>query len=850
MTRLPMTSSQDLNDSLLTSALRMRPFEHSLRHLKDNLDDSENRRVVLVHKLKEAQETLELQNDRLNRIEGTAKTNSVLVDDLKYKEKEYRDKINALERSEDEKRLLKSENDRLRDEMQSRIDKLDFQLRSLQAQHQVSETENIKRSNLLEQSTTALSLLENENTKLKKDKDALRHEILVAKEAMELAREKFGPMEDQNRSLRHEMERIKEENERLAHKAQSSTSKLNELKDLTETMREENEKLASSWKQLSEEKQKLAREIDSNQETHREARARVTNLATERDRLFNEKMEMTSKIQQLMIDKEQIEKTKIALEEQIAEQEEELARIRKGVKRKDEERRLLEETVHESKQNYDDLFKELSNVRAYYERSLEQISVLENNKQLAMQQLELSEHEKDRLRNENERLRESVEGKSRDLRNEREQLEEAVLDLKEDLRQMKQEKTKSENKIQELEIKLEKANESVKEISTLKQGEIDNLKSACDRLSASNAKKESELEGMTEKIQHMEIQHERLREELKTYKEDCEQLQDQVEDIKKLKDENRRLLQEKAENEQVIKLLETQKEVLSKSADSSMEKLKDIDKLTDKITQYRSENEHLRSRISELEKVRDNLIAQKEELLANSELIYKKPQMEELEAKIAELRDANKQLREINEQVNEKAEMLQQENVTLKDAVGGDGSVVPRVELERLTREKERLQSDLDHLKQEHENLEERHQRFIIQYGHEGSETQKDKETISRLEREKEALEKTVALINGQMLLVEGGKKRLDDVVDDLQTEIVSLRQQLEEAEKKNHSSRHQPEVEALQEEVNILNEQLDEAKYEQDKQRRLIQTLKDDIEEERNKKPTQIRSSVGQVQK
>ena len=29
----------------------------------------------------------QLQNDRLNRIEGTAKTNSVLVDDLKYKEK-------------------------------------------------------------------------------------------------------------------------------------------------------------------------------------------------------------------------------------------------------------------------------------------------------------------------------------------------------------------------------------------------------------------------------------------------------------------------------------------------------------------------------------------------------------------------------------------------------------------------------------------------------------------------------------------------------------------------------------------------------------------------------------------
>ena len=59
MTRLPMTSSQDL-DPLLTQSQRMRPFEHSLRHLKDNLDDSENRRIVLVHKLKEAQETLEV----------------------------------------------------------------------------------------------------------------------------------------------------------------------------------------------------------------------------------------------------------------------------------------------------------------------------------------------------------------------------------------------------------------------------------------------------------------------------------------------------------------------------------------------------------------------------------------------------------------------------------------------------------------------------------------------------------------------------------------------------------------------------------------------------------------------
>lgn len=59
MSRLHLNTSQDL-DPGLNSSLRSRPFELSLRHLKDNLDDSENRRIVLVHKLKEAQETLEV----------------------------------------------------------------------------------------------------------------------------------------------------------------------------------------------------------------------------------------------------------------------------------------------------------------------------------------------------------------------------------------------------------------------------------------------------------------------------------------------------------------------------------------------------------------------------------------------------------------------------------------------------------------------------------------------------------------------------------------------------------------------------------------------------------------------
>ena len=45
---------------------------------------------------------------------------------------------------------------------------------------------------------------------LLQDKDTFRQEILVAKEAMELAREKFGPMEEENKLLKTEVERHKE----------------------------------------------------------------------------------------------------------------------------------------------------------------------------------------------------------------------------------------------------------------------------------------------------------------------------------------------------------------------------------------------------------------------------------------------------------------------------------------------------------------------------------------------------------------------------------------------------------------------------------------------------------------
>ena len=54
--------------------------------------------------------------------------------------------------------------------------------------------------------------------------------------------------------------------------------------------------------------------------------------------------------------------------------------------------------------------------------------------------------------------------------------------------------------------KLQKANDDLKETATLKQGEIDMLKSTCDRLSAGATQKEQEIQELNERSQQQQLQ--------------------------------------------------------------------------------------------------------------------------------------------------------------------------------------------------------------------------------------------------------------------------------------------------------------------------------------------------------
>ncbi|XP_076443559.1 uncharacterized protein LOC143282022 isoform X3 [Babylonia areolata] len=808
--RLPRSRSLSRLNGLTTQEMTEMLQEKPLRHLQTQLEDSEARRTVLMHKLKEAQATLELQNDRLAKIETSAKDNSVLVEDLKFKEREYRKKITQLQASEEEKQMLQMENIRLREEMQNRIDTLDFQLKSLKSQHLSTEDDHERRVSLLDQTTAALSLLEEENSKLQRDRDKLREEISVMKEAFQLSKTRYSSIEEEGKSNRAEMDKLREENQGLNKRVHEMAGQMIELRSLLQAVKDDNERLSSSWKTATEGKSRASKQVEGYQDTLADLKSRLSAAVADKDRLFQERLDLNNKVQKMILEKEQLLKAQMILEEQIVDQQKILEKTQNSTSHQDNQKKYLEDELAAVKRVSEDLSTELASVKAFYERALEQLSVAENGKKIQEQQLQLAEQERKRLQGELARLTQIVDGHHRDEREERQHLEETILKMRNEMKGQKYDKEQLTKKCQEIETKLKKANDEIRGGIGRQHKDMETWKTTCDRLTSSVTRKETELQNLSDKCHNLEKQLSRVQEDLRQSKEKEEISSDVKEDLERLQDENRRLLQEKAENEQMLQLLETQRDVLSKSTESSLNKLQDVEQLSGKVDQMRSENELLRQRISELEKVRDNLIKQKEELLASGELIYKSQSLEELECKMEELREANKHLRDINEVMSNKMQIVEQENLQLKQSLD-DGST--KIELRRLQEENSHLLGENKKMRKENQQI--------------ASHTSKDLESstkeLQKMRKERDALQKQVQLINGQLSLLEGSKKRSDETAQRTLDELTQVRSQLE-ANRKECA-----EAKRVAAQVKNLSEQLHRAKEQQESQEKLIRTMKEE---------------------
>ncbi|GFO24555.1 laminin subunit alpha-3, partial [Plakobranchus ocellatus] len=563
-------SISSMSGSQPNSATMLHPTsqtDRSLREMQAALDDSESRRAVLMVKLKEAQTTLELQGDRLKKIESSAKENSLLAEDLKKKEKEYRMKISQLESAEKENQMLQVDNMRLREEMQERISALDYQLKYLKSQHHNSESENNKRISLLDHTTMALSLLEEENSKLQQEKEKLHSEIALLRDAFCLTKTRFGALDEENKTIKNESIRLKEDNSALSKKVQEMAGQMIELRSLLQAVKDENERLSTTWRSSAEDKTRAARQVEGYQDTISDIKARLAATSADRDRLFQEKLEMNGKIQQMVLDKEQLMKAKLNLEDQLNEQASKSPGVSSKAMdvRRDFDQRELNKELASVKKVSEELSSELATLKSQYERSLEQVASLERSKAVLHSQSDLVEQERRRMQSEIDRLNQALSDKNHEQNRTHDYQDEQIQRMRTDLKEMRYQKNEHENKIQELEARLAHANEGLREGTALQHSELDTWKNTCERLTSSVTRKESELQNLTDRCHEMEDTVSGLRQEIRVLKDKNEMLSDRDEEAERLKDEVRRLLQEKAENEQMIRLLETQKSVLTKN---------------------------------------------------------------------------------------------------------------------------------------------------------------------------------------------------------------------------------------------------------------------------------------------
>ncbi|XP_059155413.1 myosin-11-like isoform X2 [Physella acuta] len=800
--------------------------EKSAQELQTALDESESRRNTLMHKLKEAQTTLDLQNERLGKIESAAKENNAMVEDLKFKEREYRKKINQLESAEEEKQKLKMENLRLREEMQDRISALDFQLKSLKSQHHSTESDNDKRVHLLNHTTTILSLLEEENTKLQQDKEKLQSENALMKEAFGMTKTRFGTLDNDNRNLTNECIRLKEDNTVLSRKVQEMAGQMMELRSLLQAVRDENERLSSTWRHSTEDKVQAAKQVESYKDMLTDLKARLSATSADRDRLFQEKLEMSSRIQQMVLEKEQLMRAKLSLEDQIGAQQ---IRYSPHKHRKQNvDNGDLNAELTSVKKVCEELTSELSSVKVSYERALEQVSVLERSKAIWQSQQELLNQERLRLQSELDRSTQVKNGKSSDESKDRNFQDEIIQRLRAELKQVKYERNNIESRVHELETKLARANEGLREESLFQYSELDTWKSTCERLTSTVNRKESELQNLTDRCHEMEDMVTNLRHELHIFKDKSKVLSFKEEEAERIKAENRRLLQEKAENEQMIKLLETQKSVLAKNSEDGIHKFREVGNQSSHVDKLKDENETLRRRIKELEIVRDNLVQQKEQMLNKTGFLSNNVGFLSSSLGLEELEKKNKELKETNESLSYKLNLANQENKRIKKTLSSPSS---KNEAERLKEENLKLQDELNRIKQDFENVS----------------SKQEKPDMVKLQKEKDAVQKQVTLLQGQIHLMEGSKKRADEEIKQLNSELDEVRSKYIQVnnEKGLRNLFGEDHVREIQE----LKRQLEKSEEIQKNQEQVIHNLKQEQKVDGNTEVADLKKNIQELQ-
>ncbi|XP_033107531.1 centromere-associated protein E-like [Anneissia japonica] len=614
----------------------------SLRSMKDAMYESEKRRVALMDKLREAQETLQLQTDQLREHEAMLTDKQNTVQALVTTNESLQQKIINLQRQSDVNEVSRNETDKKKEVLQRRVDDLDQKLKSLQTSHSTIQSEHRQREVMLEQTTLTLKLVEEENDQLKQTRDTMLKEALALRESLQMSRtkcEKFKVEQKEHEGIRQNCNLLTSKNMEISSELLESQSIVNELRNQLQFIEGDKMKL------IQERDSFQSRAVDL-EETCSDLSNKLGTASNTKERLIQEKVDLQQLLKYAGFEKEQILTAKKELEERVEEFRTSSHRLTNELRDAQQDKERLENELSAVKKVGEGLSSELSTVKKNLEATEEEERQLQSEKKSAQQQSAYWENEVKRLTGERDSYSKSVDRLRLELDRERDQNSEQSHQLRENVRLIRQERDELQTKCQELETKHKKANSDLHQATLIHQQELDDWKSSCEQLTNNISEKNDEILMLTEKMEEASEKLNELHGENSAYRIRQENFDDYEREIDRLQERLQELTNQHAEDQQVISLLEMQKNILSKNQSSAGNKLN---------------SDHLKAEVerlkAELQLSQDKMI----ELRAEIDRTQSTEQLQFIRpcSKCEEYLESNARLREINKMMTDRVSKVE-----------------------------------------------------------------------------------------------------------------------------------------------------------------------------------------------
>ncbi|XP_019627099.1 PREDICTED: myosin-9-like isoform X5 [Branchiostoma belcheri] len=876
--RSPSPSRQQSQDSFIYATPSGMSPE---KVLQDSLQESESRRLNLVDKLREAQETLQLQTERLTEAEGKLNESKMTVANMKSHQQQLEFRVNTLEKDKADLEATQIEGIQRRDELHDRIGQLDAELHSLQASYSTLQAEYRQRQALVDQTSTALNMMEQENTNFQKTKETMGREMTALKESLQLAKLRADKLEAEKQVSQQEANNLREKQQALITQNSEVTQKLAEVTTSYAHLKDDWSNIGDEFSRVKQERDSLFSRTSRLEDVLADAKSKLASVTAEKDRLFQEKIDLHQKVQKMTVDKEQLMKAKHSVEEQCTELHVDLAQAKLSADKNNQEKVRVEQELNAVKKVSEDLSSELSMVKHNLEKAQELNKQLESSKRLAAQQQLMLEGELKRVTQDKDLLNKSFERLKKEQEADRERWDEQQRNLRETLQELRDNKQQLDTRTRELEKKLSLANEEHQYTMGQIQAECAEWRDTCERLTGMLERKEDEARNLQQKLQDIQEKNSALRmeQQLRTMKE--AELTEAQQEIDRLGEEKQRLQQENVENQQVIRLLEMQKNILTKPQPGS----EPYEQLQAEVDRMKAELTLNQDKLEELQRDRTQLIQQIEELMAEkdsslsldrtkmSEILINHPTIRtaELDERCQALERERISLQGINDDIKHQLTKLEKENEVLRQrlsAADSPSGTDTNPALLQLQRENEKFQEDYRRLKASYNELENRHLRLISSPESPGDRSDDSKQMKKEITR----LESQVSLQRGQIVLLENSKRRLEDQNKKLEAKVQELEEReynesfpgksmQEGSSHRTHSrssgdgssgvadeektvliEKLKGEKEKFRREVESLSSQLKDAEIIQEKQENVIRSMKEELEDEKMRKPKKIR--------